>query len=185
MDISKNKEIDTYQPSNEKHKILSKRRNETPKRVSPMKELKVSDKPKRGKTRTRSPLQNHRMKKSSPLLRSPATTEAYSTESWQQAMEDVEKVTSDDSSGGVYIDKSMSNQASPRKTKKNRDIRRKSSPRSPTSSRSCRRRSGSIEDKPSSLPGSLPRRRSSNQIKSVEVETAQQFLSSSRLTPYR
>lgn len=150
-----------------------------------MKELKVNDKPKRGKTRTRSPLQNHRMKKSSPLLRSPAMSEAYSTETWEQAMDDVGKITSDDSSGGVYIEKSLSNQASPRKGKKNREIRRKSSPRSPTGSRNCRRRSGSTEDKPSSLPGSLPRRRSSTQMKSLDVEEAQKYSSSSRLTPYR
>lgn len=95
-------------------------------------------------------------------------------------MEDVGKVTSDDSSGGV-----LSNQASPRKGKKNREnIRRKSSPRSPTGGRS-RRRSGSNEDKPSSLPGSLPRRKSSTQMKSLDVDDAQKYHSSSRLSPYR
>lgn len=167
----------------EKHKSVSKRKNGTPKHLSPMKELKVGDKIKRGKTRTRSPLQNHRMNRSSPHLRSPET---YSVESWEQAMEDVGKVTSDDSSGGMYKGKSLSNQASPRKGKKNRDnIRRKSSPRSPTSSRVCRRRSGSTDDKPSSLPGSLPRRRSSTQMKSLDVEETQKYLSSAKLSPYR
>lgn len=177
--------MEHYPSSSDRHKGVPKRKSEAPKRVSPMKELKVSDKPKRGKTRTRSPLQNHRMKKASPLLRSPAMGENYPAETWEQGMEDVGKMTSDDSSGGVYMEKSLSNQASPRKAKKNREnIRRKSSPRSPTGSRS-RRRSGSTDDKPSSLPGSLPRRRSNTQMKSLDVEEAQKYLSSSRLSPYR
>lgn len=168
----------------EKHKSIPKRKSDTPKRLSPMKELKVGDKPKRGKMRTRSPLQNHRMKKTSPLLRSPAMSEGYSAESWEQAAGEVSKVTSDDSSGGICAEKSLSNQASPRKSKKNREnMRRKSSPRSPTGR--SRRRSGSAEDKPSSLPGSLPRRRSSTQMKSLDVDDGQRYLSSSRLSPYR
>lgn len=183
LDIGKNREVELFPSSSEKHKTVSRRKNETAKRLSPMKELKVSDKQKRGKTRTRSPLQNYKMKKSSPLLRSPAMSENYSVE---QAIENIEKVTSDESSEGAYIEKSLSNQASPRKTKKNREnIRKKSSPRSPTGGRSSRRRSGSIEDKPSSLPGSLPRRRSSTQMRSLEVEENQKYLSSSRLSPYR
>lgn len=82
-------------------------------------------------------------------------------------MEDVGKVTSDESSG---VEKSLSAQVSPRKVKKGRDnVRRKSSPRSPNGGRGSRRRNGSNEDKPSSLPGSLPRRRSSTQMKSLDT----------------
>lgn len=153
-----------------------------------MRDQKTNEKPKRGKTRTRSPMQNHRknqtLKKNSPMVKSPAVSDKYQKDTWEKASAEDAKVTSDESSCGIYMDKAISNQTSPRKGKKLRDnTRRKSTPRSPTGSRS-RRRSGSAEGKPSSLPGSLPRRRSSTQAKSLEPENTK-YASSSRLSPYR
>lgn len=189
LEINKHRETDYLTVEKQKATPKYSRKTDNNK-LSPSKDHKLSDKPKRGKTRNRSPMQNHRkqqtLKKNSPLVRSPAMSDAYQSDTWEKASRDG-KATSDESSCGMYSEKQLSGQASPRKTKKNREnLRRKSSPRSPTGSRN-RRRSVSAEDpnKPSSLPGSLPRRRSSMQTKGLDPEDAQKYLSTSRLSPYR
>lgn len=144
--------------------------------------LKTGDKIKRSKVRTRSPLQNHRKnhqsKKASPsLTRSSAVSEQYPADK-PRTQESKPPLTSDESSSGVCGDNLNVDQISPRKNKKFKENnRRKSIPRSPTNSR-YRKRSDSVEEKPSSLPSTLARRRSS-----VQPITDNQ--SKSRLSPYR
>lgn len=190
LDVNKYHDTEHLSPSPDKHKAVPKySRKGDSNRLSPMRDHKTNDKPKRGKTRTRSPMQNHRkgqtLKKNSPLAKSPAVGDGYHKEAREKAAAEESKVTSDESSCGVYNDKALSSQTSPRKNKKTRDnTRRKSTPRSPTSSRT-RRRSGSVEGKSSSLPGSLPRRRSSTQAKALEPEGSQKYVIASRLSPCR
>ncbi|KAG5899755.1 hypothetical protein JTB14_006092 [Gonioctena quinquepunctata] len=98
-----------------------------------------SDKPKRSKSRMRSPMQN---KKSFQLKKT------------QHVSEKESKATSDESScdiGGKHI----SNQNSPRKGKKNKESKRKSLPLNQKTLKN------NAEKKPASLPGSLTRRKSS------------------------
>nr|XP_022910341.1 uncharacterized protein LOC111421422 isoform X1 [Onthophagus taurus] len=143
----------------------SKRDFKHTRKYSPSKDS-VKDKPKRGKIRTRSPMQNHKKPvKKSPSLRSP-------DEEWLQVEESkqpVHHITSDESSSGVREEKKKQDQLSPRKTKKLRENnRRKSIPRSPTSSSKSRSKRSNIDDekeKASSLPGSLPRKSSINKEK--------------------
>lgn len=189
LDVNKYHETERLSPSSDKHKAVPKySRKSDSNRLSPMREHKSNDKPKRGKTRTRSPMQNHRkgqtLKKNSPLSKSPAASDGYHKEAWDKATAEDAKVTSDESSCGIYTDKAISSQTSPRKNKKMRDnTRRKSTPRSPTGSRT-RRRSGSVDGKSSSLPGSLPRRRSSTQAKTLDQDCPK-YGTSSRLSPCR
>lgn len=132
--------------------------------------LKAGEKQKRSKSRTRSPMQTHRKaqqaKKSPPtLLRSPAFSEDMPEDDRKE-----KGATSDESSG-----QPVGEQASPRKAKKvNHGARRKSLSKSP------RRRSGSNEDKPSSLPNTLPRRRSVQQTRDGD-DTPSTHSSKSRL----
>lgn len=127
-------------------------------------------------------MQNHRKaqqtKKSPPtLLRSPAFNEDMPPDSDQK-----EKIaTSDESSGGLGRQQTTG-QISPRKGKKSNNIRRKSLSKSPISSRN-RRRSGSNEDKPSSLPSTLPRRRSVQPREGDDTPSTHS--SKSRLSPHR
>lgn len=154
-----------------------------------------NEKPKRIKTRNRSPMQGlrrnqHVTKKSPPgLVRSPAMHDGFRGDDWERAStEDTTHATgvatSDESSSGVCgdVQAQAQSQTSPRKVRKIRDTnRRKSTPRSPTNTRT-KRRNGSGDDKPSSLPGSLPRRRAKQ-----ESEDNCNTLSakSNRLSPYR
>lgn len=149
------------------------------KSASPSKELlKAGEKTKRGKVRTRSPLQNHKKKSPPSLVRSPAIGDQCLDE--MDRKEETRTVSSDESSSGICGEQGLG-QTSPRKAKKINNNRRKSTPRSPTGQR-MRRRSGSNEDKPSSLPGSLPRRRSStvHGKSGTEEEGAK-----NRLSPHR
>ena len=82
------------------------------------------------------------------------------------------KATSDESSCDLGR-KYPINQTSPRKGKKLKDnTRRKSLPRSPTGQRS---KKNNFEEKPSSLPGSLSRRKSSKN-KNLQPEDAKSTL---------
>lgn len=187
LDIDKHKDVETISSPRDKQKTILKqpRKPEDATSHASKEFLKTGEKPKRAKVRTRSPLQGHRKnqqgKKISPsLMRSPAVTEQYSQELWVKpgTSEAKPPLTSDESSSGVCGDQTISGQVSPRKNKKFKENnRRKSIPRSPTGSR-VRRRSESIEEKPSSLPGSLPRRRS------MQANLAESQ-SKSRLSPYR
>lgn len=118
-------------------------------------------------------------KKSPPGLRSP---HEYKTEDWERISSEETQVirSSDESSSGVCgdVQAQIPGQTSPRKIRKMRETgRRKSTPRSPVSTRS-KRRSGSGDDtKPSSLPGSLPRRRPPKDEDNLSAK-------SSRLSPY-
>lgn len=165
LEISKQQKSEDQMSPSEKPKSISK----SAKKTSPSKDLlKTTDKPKRGKSRTRSPMQNHRKpqqtKKSPPsLLRSPAFSEQYEEDIDQQ----IKAATSDESSSGICREQSTG-QTSPRKMKKVNNSRRKSLSKSPTTSR-IRRRSGSNEEKPASLPGSLPRRRSMQQRDTEDI----------------
>lgn len=147
-----------------------------------------TEKQKRIKVRTRSPMQVARkgQKKSPPgLVRSPGMHDGFKADDWEQRAVEESRSTvirsSDESSSGVCgdVQRQSQGQVSPRKLRKVREQgRRKSTPRSPVSSRS-KRKSGSPDDnKPSSLPGSLPRRKSK-----VEYEE-NLLLSKSRLSPY-
>lgn len=126
----------------------------------------------------------HPTKKSPPgLVRSPHDG-LSKTDDWERTTEDVHVGgrSSDESSSGVCGEQSQSQgQISPRKIRKVRDMnRRKSTPRSPVSTRT-KRRTGSGDDKqPSSLPGSLPRRRPKPEIE----EGASHVPKSTKLTPY-
>lgn len=177
LDLSKPQKSEEHPSPSEKPKPLKS----TKKAPSPSKELlKLTEKPKRSKSRTRSPMQNHRkaqqMKKSPPvLLRSPAFSDEMSQDQKEKG------ATSDESSGGRRRLQTQG-QVSPRKGKKISTLRRKSLSRSPTSSRT-RRRSGSNEDKPSSLPSTLPRRRSM-QPRDAD-DTPSTHSSKSRLSPHR
>lgn len=143
--------------------------------------IKIADaKSKRGKVRTRSPMQNH--KKLQHTKKSPQS--ARTPEEWVQSSHEDSKLgaTSDESSSGVCGEKKME-QTSPRKTKKLRDSsRRKSAPRSPTGSKT-RRRNSNVEEKSSSLPGSLSRRKSSAQIKATDGENS--YAGKNKLHPQR
>lgn len=143
---------------------------------------------KRIKARTRSPMQVGRKphKKSPPgLVRSPGMHEGFKSEEWEKrAVEEARCAaavrSSDESSSGVCGDAQgqMQGQISPRKMRKIREqSRRKSTPRSPISSRSKRRSGSGGDDKPSSLPGSLPRRKS-------KPEHEENVAAKSRLSPY-
>lgn len=168
-------------PTTDKKKTLYK------KAVSPSKELlKAGDKPKRGKTRTRSPMQNHRKsqptKKSPPsLVRSPAVSDQMLDDDLTLKAEEAAAASSEESSSGVCGEPCLG-QTSPRKSKKMNNVRRKSTPKSPTGMR-MRRRSGSNEDKPSSLPGTLARRRSSAHTRSGDEDSLTLHSSKSRLSP--
>lgn len=125
-------------------------------------------------------MQNHRKaqqtKKSPPvLLRSPA----FSDDMPQDIDLKEKGATSDESSGGGLHRKQTTGQMSPRKIKKVNNLRRKSLSRSPTSNRGRRR---SNDDKPSSLPSTLPRRRSAQ--KDAD-DTLSIHSSKSRLSPHR
>lgn len=126
-------------------------------------------------------------KKSPPgLVRSPGMHEGLKSEEWERAAEEMHTNirSSDESSSGVCGDlqAQMQGQVSPRKIRKMRDTnRRKSTPRSPVSTRT-KRRSGSGDDsKPSSLPGSLPRRKTKVE---PEDDSGAAVSKSSRLSPY-
>nr|XP_015838279.1 PREDICTED: uncharacterized protein LOC658297 isoform X4 [Tribolium castaneum] len=100
-----------------------------------------NEKPKRAKSRTRSPMQTH--KKHYQIKK--AGVYGHQAEN---------KATSDESS--CDFGKHSTNQTSPRKGKKGKENnRRKSLPRSPT-----QKPKKSVEMQPSSLPGSLSRRKS-------------------------
>ncbi|KAK9685689.1 hypothetical protein QE152_g37855 [Popillia japonica] len=140
-------------------------------KLSPSREtIKFADvKTKRGKVRTRSPMQNHKKaqynKKSPQSIRKP--------DEWVQSAHEEGKLaaTSDESSSGVCGEKKPE-QTSPRKSKKLRDSsRRKSAPRSPTGSKT-RRRNSNAEEKSLSLPGSLSRRKSSVHLKTEDEENS-------------
>lgn len=120
------------------------------------------EKPKRSKTRMRSPMQTQKK-----IIQSKKYREGSP---FQEEREN--KGTSDESSCDMTI-KQMNNQTSPRKAKKAKDnIRRKSLPRSPVNQRPTKRNDS--EEKPSSLPGSLSRRKSSKQnSKSTLFENAE------------
>lgn len=128
----------TKVPSNEERRYESPTTKRRPFTLDIKHQLKPSpsnEKPKRTKTRTRSPMQTH--KKHYQIKKTVVEN----------------KVTSDESSCDVVY---SSNQTSPRKTKKIKDNnRRKSLPRSPT-----QKIKKPVEMQPSSLPGSLSRRKS-------------------------
>lgn len=136
-------------PSSTKLKTI-RRDPKTSPRISPSTEtLKITEKPKRSKSRTRSPMQTHKKTIQSKKVGQFA---------------DESKATSDESSCDFGMKKYQGNhhQLSPRKSKKNKENnRRKSLPRSPTSQRSSKR-NGS-DEKSASLPGSLSRRKSGKQ----------------------
>lgn len=168
-------EINKHQEShNDKYKVVNNKKD-TKISLSPNDNLKITDKPKRSKSRTKSPMQSHKkhhyqIKKSSSATYNRNDLSPHSDDRYKINI-DENKATSDESSGDVGITKysSLSMQTSPRKIKKTKDNnRRKSLPRSPTSQRS-KRNSGS-DEKPSSLPGSLSRRRPSKPIKTVETD---------------
>ena len=140
--------------------------------------LKVIDKPKRSKVRTRSPMSHRKSTKKSPQK---VTDDEYWLGSGNVEIDGKPSVvTSDESSSGICGEKKKELTMSPRKNKKLRESsRRKSTPRSPTVSSKGRRRSSSIDDKPSSLPGSLPRRKSSQSRLDLEE------LQKNRLSPHR
>ncbi|KAF5280043.1 hypothetical protein FQR65_LT03298 [Abscondita terminalis] len=149
LDIDKHKDADIS--STAKHKTILKQNKKPEEAVSYSKDfLKTIDKPKRTKVRTRSPLQghrkNHQLKKLSPSL-------IRSIDQFTQELNGQEKkppLTSDESSSGVY------------------NNRRKSIPRSPTGSRARRKSEGIEDQQSSSLPNTLPRRRSSMQTNASE-----------------
>lgn len=123
-------------------------------------------------------------KKSPPgLVRSPGMHEGFKSEDWEKRTVEESRSairSSDESSSGVCGDVpgQTQGQVSPRKMRKIREqSRRKSTPRSPISSRSKRRSGSGDDNKPSSLPGSLPRRKSKH-------EHEDNFSSKSRLSPY-
>lgn len=123
-------------------------------------------------------MQNHRKaqqtKKSPPvLLRTPAFSDDMSQDHKEKG------ATSDESSGGGLHRPQTTGQISPRKVKKVNNLRRKSLSRSPTSNRGRRR---SNDDKPSSLPSTLPRRRSAQKDGD---DTPSTHSSKSRLSPHR
>lgn len=151
-------------------------------KLSPSREtIKFADvKTKRGKVRTRSPMQNHKKaqynKKSPQSIRKP--------DEWVQSAHEEGKLaaTSDESSSGVCGEKKPE-QTSPRKSKKLRDSsRRKSAPRSPTGSKT-RRRNSNAEEKSLSLPGSLSRRKSSVHLKTEDEENS--YSGKTKLHPHR
>ncbi|XP_076262632.1 uncharacterized protein LOC143197764 isoform X4 [Rhynchophorus ferrugineus] len=116
----------------------------------------LGEKVKRSKSRTRSPMQGQ--KKNIQGRRSPykEKTVAYDEKNY--------KATSDESSTGREY---AGGQSSPRKNKKSKDNnRRRSLPRSPIRQKSEKRNSSDYQ--PSSLPGSLCRRKSFKQSKSLQ-----------------
>ncbi|XP_063916393.1 uncharacterized protein LOC135132287 isoform X3 [Zophobas morio] len=158
LDISKHQDTYTLSP-NSKHKTLKKEAKSSP----------SSDKPKRAKARTRSPMQAH--KKHYQIKKSTTVYGPNPEDRYKINLEE-SKATSDESSCDLGR-KYPINQTSPRKGKKLKDnTRRKSLPRSPTGQRS---KKNNFEEKPSSLPGSLSRRKSSKN-KNLQPEDAKSTL---------
>ncbi|KAL3272795.1 hypothetical protein HHI36_014255 [Cryptolaemus montrouzieri] len=160
LEINKHQEVQKLSPS-EKYRNTKK-----DVRVSPSKDHhKSSDKPKRTKMRTRSPMQNHKksIQKKSFYLR----TDAIDDDRFKRSVEE-SKATSDESSCDFGVGKYVITQTSPRKLKKGKDSnRRKSLPRSPIA-QPVRRGS---DEKSVSLPGSLQRRKSTKS-KNLQPEDA-------------
>ncbi|KAL1497002.1 hypothetical protein ABEB36_008034 [Hypothenemus hampei] len=127
-------------------------------KISPQKEnLKVGiEKVKRPKARTRSPLQGQ--KKAFYGRRSPHKDKSLYSDDKSY------KATSDESSTGREY---TASQISPRKLKKSKEIlRRRSLPRSPVGQKSQKKIE--TDSQPSSLPGSLSRRKSTKTSKQAE-----------------
>ncbi|XP_025837065.1 uncharacterized protein LOC108734776 [Agrilus planipennis] len=178
VEITKHQKWDEKPSTSEKQRPSSKHTKKTDDEQSLTKDLlKVNGKVKRTRTRTRSPLQSQRRsqqsKRSPSSLRTSPSTEQSG---FEKSNHDKKfSVTSDDSSSGLCGEKVPSGQASPRKReKKMRDIgRKKSISRSPVGSKTRRKE----DEKPSSLPGSLPRRKSG-----VQVSSSEKNLNSSKTT---
>ncbi|CAG9766941.1 unnamed protein product [Ceutorhynchus assimilis] len=149
----------TYPKSSNHNNTNHKSKQKAEIKISPSKEnvKGKNDKIKRSKARTRSPMQGNKI--SFQGRKSPHKDKLLITD------EKVYKVTSDESSTGQ--DYSISE--TQRKIKKNKDTsRRKSLPRSPSSQKVQKK--SEIDYQPSSLPGSLSRRKSNKSSKCASTE---------------